>query len=178
MKLTLTEEKFEFDFPAAKALFKFDERDRLSPNFHGVPMQAVDVIAEFNEYQIWIEIKEFMPEEIDEMRKEGNQIKKNTVRSLKANLTKNFKHKFRDTYLYRLCEDKLDLPIKYICLTNFDNELNLFYKKELIKQLPTGLANKKRWHRFLIDKSNVMVLNPDVWIRNFDSLLGTCKKIK
>ena len=177
MILTLKEENFEFDFPQAKALYKFDERDQLSPHYHGVPMQAVDVMAEFNDFQLWIEIKEYLPSEIDEMRKEGNQMKKLDAKHLKAYLTKNFKHKFRDTYLFRLCEEKLKLPIKYVCLTNFDDNLNSFYKKELIKQLPTGLANKKRWKKQLIGKYDVFVVNTNVWQRNFSQKIGSCKKI-
>lgn len=177
MKLTLPEERFEFDFPHAKALYKFDERDKMSPFFHGGQMKAVDVMAEFSDYQVWIEIKEFTPDEIEQMCKEGNQRKKDDIIHLKKHLTENLKYKFRDTYLYRYCEDKMDLPIKYICLTNFHNELNSFYKKELIKQLPTGLLNKKRWQRTLIDKINVMVVDTEVWKRNLEEILGTCTKI-
>ena len=72
MKLTLKEEEFEFDFPNAKTLYKFDEKDPLSPTFHGAPMQAVDVMAEFPNFQLWIEIKEFQPSDIEAMKKERN----------------------------------------------------------------------------------------------------------
>ena len=99
MKLTLTEEKFEFDFPDARALYKFDERDALSPTFHGVPMQAVDVMAEFSNFQLWIEIKEFQPCEIEAMKKEGDQQKKGKNDHNKDHLTKHLKHKLRDTLL-------------------------------------------------------------------------------
>lgn len=177
MKLMLSEEKFEFDFPTAKALYKFDERDSLSPYHHGAPMQAVDVMAEFPTFQLWIEIKEFLPEEIQTMIKEGDQRKKGDNIHNKANLTKNLKHKFRDTYLYRYCENKINLPIVYVCLTNFDAALNGFFKKELIKQIPTALANKKRWQRALIENDRVFVVNMEAWERNFEAKFGTCKKI-
>lgn len=176
MKLTLTEEKFEFDFPDAKALYKFDERDTLSPTFHGVPMQAVDVMAEFSNFQLWIEIKEFQPNEIEAMKKEGDQQKKGENVHNKAHLTKNLKHKFRDTFLYRFCENKLDKKIVYVCLTNFDDALNGFYRKELQKQLPTGFASK-RWSKQLIDKSLLMVVNIDSWHRNLEEKFGECNKI-
>ncbi|MCQ2233274.1 MAG: hypothetical protein MJZ24_00865 [Paludibacteraceae bacterium] len=176
MKLTLTEEKFEFDFPNAKALYKFDERDPLSPTFHGVSMQAVDVVAEFQEFQLWIEIKEFQPSEIEAMRNEGDQQKKGDNVHNKAHLTKNLKHKFRDTFLYRFCENKLDTRIVYVCLTNFDDALNVFYKKELQKQLPTGLASK-RWSKYLLDKSLLMVVNKESWKRNLEVKFGKCYKI-
>lgn len=177
MKLTLTEEKFEFDFPNAKALYKFDERDRLSPTFHGVPMKAVDVMAEFPNFQLWIEIKEFQLEEIKAMREEGDQQKKGQNVHHKANLTNNLKHKFRDTFLYRFCENKLDTKVVYVCLTNFDDALNGFYKKELQRHIPTGFASKKRWSKQLLDKSLLMVVNQDAWQRNLEEKFGKCCKI-
>lgn len=176
MRLTLTEEKFEFDFPDAKALYKFDERDTLSPTFHGAPMQAVDVMAEFSNFQLWIEIKEFQPSEIEAMKKEGDQQKKGKNVHNKAHLTKNLKHKFRDTFLYRFCENKLDKKIVYVCLTNFDDALNGFYRKELQKQLPTGFASK-RWSKQLLDKSLLMVVNKESWQRNLEEKFGKCYKI-
>ena len=177
MKLTLSEEKFEFDFPKAKALYKFDERDALSPTFHGAPMQAVDVMAEFQEFQLWIEVKEFQPSEIEAMKKEGDQQKKGDNEHNKAHLTQNLKHKFRDTFLYRFCENKLDTKIVYVCLTNFDDALNGFYRKELQNHIPTGQASK-RWSKQLLDKSFVMVVNTESWHRNLEEKFGSCKKIE
>lgn len=176
MKLTLTEEKYEFDFPNAKSLYKFDEKDPLSPTFHGAPMQAVDVMAEFSNFQLWIEIKEFQSIEIEAMKKEGDQQKKGDNVHNKAHLTKNLKHKFRDTFLYRFCENKLDTQIVYVCLTNFDDALNGYYKKELLKQLPTG-STPKRWKKQLLDKLNLMVVNKEAWHRNLENKFGKCYKI-
>ena len=177
MKLTLTEEKIEFDFPDARVLYKFDERDPLSPTFHGAPMQAVDVMAEFSSFQLWIEIKEFQPSEIEAMNKEGDQQKKGCNVHNKAHLTKNLKHKFRDTFLYRFCENKLDKKVVYVCLTNFDDALNGFYKRELQKQIPTGIASK-RWEKQLLEKSLLLVVNQDSWRRNLEAKFGSCKKIQ
>lgn len=176
MKLTLTEEKFEFDFPNAKALYKFDEADALSPTFHGAPMQAVDVMAEFPNFQLWIEIKEFQPSDIEAMKKEGDQQKKANPIHNKTHLTQNLKNKFRDTFLYRFCENKLDTKIVYVCLTNFDDALNVFYKKELRTQLPTGQASK-RWTKQLLDKSCLMVVNIESWQRKLKEQFGCCTKI-
>lgn len=176
MKLTLNEERFEFDFPDAKELYKFDEKDKLSPTYHGAPMQAVDVMAEFPSFQLWIEIKEFQAAEIEVMKKEGDQQKKGNNVHNKAHLTKNLKHKFRDTFLYRFCEDKLDKPIVYVCLTNFDDALNLFYRKELQQHIPAGLCSK-RWKRHLLDKSHIFVVNTAAWQRTMTLKFGQCTKI-
>ena len=144
MTLTLVEEGMKFDFPKAKTLYKFDETHNDSPNYHGVSqLKAVDVVAEFKDFQLWIEIKEFQYSEIEDMRREGDMRKSGNEIHRKSYLTNNFKLKFRDTWLYRWCEDKNQLPIIYICLTNFDSALNVFYKKELVKYLPTGKPNKK-----------------------------------
>lgn len=175
MKLDLTEERVRFDFPNATALYKFDERNNLSPTFHGAPMQAVDVMAEFKSFQLWIEIKEYSSEEIEEMRNVGGQQKSKDERNLKSYLTKNFKHKFRDTYLYRVCENKINSPIVYVCLTNFDDALNVFYRKELQKQLPAGKPTK-RWQNELISKDHVWVVNELGWNRNFNVSFGTCNR--
>jgi hypothetical protein len=176
MKLTLNEEKFEFDFPNAKALYKFDEKDKLSPTYHGAPMQAVDVMAEFSDFQVWIEIKEFQSSEIEAMNKEGDQRKKGDNVHHKANLTKNLKHKFRDTFLYRFCENKLCSKIVYICLTNFDDALNGFFRKQLKEQIPVGLVSK-RWKKILLEEKYIMVVNIDSWQRNLEKKIGKCIKI-
>lgn len=176
MKLTLTEEKFEFDFPNAIALYKFDERDRLSPTFHGGFMQAIDVMAEFPNFQLWIEIKEFQNFEIKNMKEEGDQQKKGDNVHHKAHLTKNLKHKFRDTFIYRYCENKLDKKIVYVCLTNFDNALNVFFRNELRKQLPTGKASK-RWTKLLMDKESLFVVDENAWCRTLEEKFGKCTKL-
>ena len=176
MKLILTEEKFEFDFPDAIALYKFDERDSLSPTFHGAPMQAVDVMAEFSTFQLWIEIKEFQPSEIEAMKKEGDQQKKGDNVHNKAHLTKNLKHKFRDTFLFRFCENKVNKKIVYVCLTNFDAALNSFYRKELQKQLPAGKASA-RWSKLLLEKDMIFVVDESAWCRNLEGKFGKCTKL-
>lgn len=177
MKLTLAEEQFEFDFPEAISLYKFDEKDRLSPTFHGAPMQAVDVMAEFPKFQLWIEIKEFQFSEIEAMKKEGDQQKKGQNVHNKAHLTKNLKHKFRDTFLYRFCENKIDKEIVYVCLTNFDDALNCYFKRELQKHIPSEKPSK-RWSKRLLNKTLLFVVNQDAWNRNFVHKFGSCTKIK
>ena len=175
MKLDLTEERVRFDFPDAKALFKFDEKDSMSPTFHGAPMKGVDVIAEFSKFQLWIEIKEYTSEEIQRMKNEGD-IRRTDEPHLKSFLTGYFKYKFRDTFLYRFCEEKVNLPIVYVCLTNFDNTLNGFFKKGLQKQLPTGKVNPKRWKKELIAKERVIVVDEVAWNRTLASKFGTCER--
>lgn len=178
MRLTLVEEGLEFNFPKAKALYKFDDPHNNSPTYHGVStMKAVDVMAEFDKFQLWIEIKQYQDSEIEDMREEGDQKRPQDKIHRKAYLTQNFKLKFRDTWLYRWCERKEHLPIVFICLTNFDHALNLYYKKELIKQLPSSNANRRRWDRCLIEKEKVWVMDLNTWERNCVDKFGTCQRI-
>ena len=142
MKLDLREERVRLDFPNALALYKFDERERLSPTFHGAPMKAVDVLAEFPTFQLWIEIKEYTPEEIQEMKDERDKGKPGELHH-KTWLVNNFKYKFRDTFLYRFCEEKIDLPVVYVCLTNFDHALNIFFSQATDKPAPNWQGHAK-----------------------------------
>ena len=165
MILLLEEEKFEFDFPEAKALYKFDERDINSPNYHSAPMKAVDIVAEFDKFQLWIEIKEFPHDGIEAMQ-QGNS----------TETDQHLKYKFRDTFLYRFCEDKTIKAIVYICLTNFDDALNGYFRKELQNQIPAGQVSRNS-DKHLIAKSQVYVVNKEAWNRNFAAKFGTCRKI-
>ena len=176
MILLLEEEKFEFDFPEAKALYKFDERDINSPNYHSAPMKAVDIVAEFDKFQLWIEIKEFPPHSIKAMQQGNSTETDQHLKYNKAHLTNNLKYKFRDTFLYRLCEDKTIKAIVYICLTNFDDALNGYFRKELQRQIPAGKVSRNS-DKYLIAKSQVYVVNKEAWNRNFAAKFGTCRKI-
>ena len=176
MILLLEEEKFEFDFPEAKALYKFDERDINSPNYHSAPMKAVDIVAEFDKFQLWIEIKEFPPHSIKAMQQTKSTEADKQPKYNKAHLTENLKYKFRDTFLYRLCEDKTIKAIVYICLTNFDDALNGYFRKELQRQIPAGKVSRNS-DKYLIATSQVYVVNEKAWDRNFAAKFGTCRKI-
>lgn len=171
MKVTVDE--YIFDFPEAKELYKFDETDKLSPYFHGVSMmKSVDVMAEFAKFYLWIEIKNFTDEDIALMKKEGNQRKPGDEKHIKITLRNNLVRKYRDTFLYRYAEQKIDKPICYVCLLNFDSALRVFFRGEVAKNIPAGMPTK-RWKRGIID--SFIVVNEEDWVRNpMLSKLGTC----
>ena len=50
---------YSFDFADALDAFVFDEKDKSKPTFHGQPMKAVDIIAEFQDLYIFVEIKQY-----------------------------------------------------------------------------------------------------------------------
>lgn len=160
---------YRFNFPTALELFKFDEIDKTKPMFHGAPMKGVDLVAEFADKYLYIEIKDY--DEISDLDTR-TAIDEETRKAKNKHFTwlKNYlKHKFRDSYLYRHAEDKVEKPIHYICLTNFDNGLNTLMKKALVPELPVGQKfpigkTPRRWKRALAQ--SCQVLNLDAWNKN------------
>ncbi len=156
------------DFTDAMHAFKFDETDKTSPTFHGVTaLKAVDIIAELSDAYLFIEVKEYAGSydtEKDWGEKECDEI--NCIKRKKHfEWLKNYlKYKFRDSYLYRQAENKVNKPIHYICLLNFDNALNTKIAKSLKTELPVG----KKTTRWISEISNsCQVMNLDAWNRNF-----------
>lgn len=154
---------YRFNFPTALNLFKFDEPDKSKPMFHGAPMKGVDLVAEFENKYLYIEIKDY--DDVSELDKrtasneEAQKAKNKHFKWLKNYL----KYKFRDSYLYRHAEDKVEKPIHYICLTNFDNGLNTLMKTALVPELPVG-KKPRRWMRSLAE--SCQVLNLESWNNN------------
>ncbi|SET11345.1 hypothetical protein [Prevotella sp. kh1p2] len=171
--MTVTIDNFEFDIPQAIQLYKFDQSDKLSPNYHGVSvLKAVDVMIEMPEFYAFIEIKEYAKPEISNMLEHKWMGKWSSTNWLKNNLL----HKYRDTFLYRFCENKIDKKIKYICLLNFDSALLSQFKNILKKEIPVGNKNTHRWSKVLLDQ--LIVTNADGWNRKLTTFgLGTCKHL-
>ena len=99
------------------------------------------------------DIKAFQDEE--ELKK-----KRNGFKWLKSYL----KYKYRDSYLFRHAEDKVDKPIHYICLLTFENALNTALHKALRLELPVGRASS-RWKRELV--RSCQVVNLEKWNKHF-----------
>lgn len=178
MKLTLPEDHVEFDFPKATELFKFDESDKNNPHYHGLShcMKAVDVVGEFDKFQVWIEIKLF-PEDKQEKFKSEPEKKGSKNNKVLTDYINDIKTKYKDTYLYRLCEGKTSTPIFYIFLTNLSDDLCSICQSNISQTLPCGNPIPKRWRSELLDKDLFQVTNFDSWNRNLNSTLGTCIKL-
>jgi hypothetical protein len=157
---------FRFEFDDAIAAFVFDEKDKTKATYHGVSMKGVDVVAEFDDAYVYIEIKDYNGEfasaydtntyATDDELKE----KRRAFKWLKNYL----KYKYRDSYLYRHAEDKVEKPIHYICLLTFDNALNSKFTKSLKQELPIG-RKSRRWNKSLAQSCKV--LNIERWNLNF-----------
>jgi len=155
---------FSFDFTNAIDAFVFDETDKSKPNYHGVPMKAVDIVAEFAEAYVYVEMKNLgNPDTYNtDLAEDGETLK--TRRKHFKELKNDLKYKYRDTYLYRHAEEKVDKPIHYICLLTLDNALNTVMQKALKQELPTGRASR-RWKREIV--KSCQVVDVAKWNDNF-----------
>jgi len=155
---------FSFDFTDALDAFVFDEKDKSKPTYHGQPMKAVDILVELESAYLYIEIKDFDDPNAYDAKlfndDEDLKKKKDGFKWLKNYL----KYKYRDSYLYRHAEQKVDKPIHYICLLTFDNALNTTMQKALRKELPVGKASN-RWNQELVN--SCQVVNLDKWNQHF-----------
>ena len=155
--MKLREGDLEFDFNGALDAFKFDEQNRSMPRFHGLShcMKAVDFIVEYKDYYLFVEIKN----PTDTQRYRSSKDKSELVKALTV--------KFRDTFIYRWAENKLDKPVRYQCLVELDNAQVLFLMGQLKNQLP---ANKtpSRWSRKLIQLCAIS--NLKTWNKTYSGI--------
>ena len=163
MKIVKTD-GLAFQFEDALDAFVFDEKDPDKPTFHGAPMKSVDIVAEFEKAYVYVELKDYDDSSIYDVRGVANEDVKRS-RQDRFNWLKNYlKYKFRDSYLYRHAEEKVDKPVHYVCLINFDNALNSRMQKSLKRELPVGKASR-RWVRELA--TSYQVVNVYKWNENF-----------
>lgn len=140
---------YRFKFPGALAAFKFDSTEPDDPYYHGVPMKAVDVVAEFENAYVFIEIKNF--HNIDKYD-EGTAESKEDLQDIRGaynTLKSVLKYKCRDSLLFRVAENKAYKPVHYICLMNLNPSTLHGLAKVLSKELPVGYAST-RWKRPLV----------------------------
>lgn len=165
-------DNYEFEFPKAIEAYKFDELDPLSAYYHGVTaLKAVDVMVEFPGEYVFIEIKRY-----DDLKDFNAQSKTYDGNEARKYLIRTLSRKYRETFLYRFCEKKIDKQVYYICLLNLDAALKSYCKKELGRAIPTGLGNAKRWKRPILEKDHLLILDEAAWNRNVNvSSWGTCK---
>ncbi len=170
---------FEIDFSDAIDAFVFDEKDSSKPTFHGAPMKAVDVIVEFEDVYLFVEIKDFHDPSIFDIRTTKhadiqNQVQEQPLSQDQKNdnfkwLKNYLKYKYRDSLLYRYAEDKADKPIRYICLLSFETGLNCVVAKVLKQELPIRRprtsTGQVRWVRDLV--LSCEVINLAVWNKTF-----------
>ncbi|MDO4582858.1 MAG: hypothetical protein Q4D62_02030 [Planctomycetia bacterium] len=140
---------FSINFGNARA-FIFDEKNKTSDHFHGMPMKAVDIIVEEDTCDFYIELKDYSsPERRNESKPED----------FRKHLREYLKYKFRDTFLYRYAEGRIPKEIHYLCLVEADPAMTQHMTQELKKELPLGMG--PRWKQPLA--SSCFVINLKTW---------------
>jgi len=159
--MKLTEGELEFNFNNAIAGFKFDEKNTQSVYFHGLShcMKGVDFIIELSDRYVFVEVKDpsqagAPPERRDKFSEKVGS----------GWLVKELVQKYRDTFLYRWAEQKIDKPIYYICLVTLENALVLTLMSDLKRQIPEGKANA-RWQQSILE--GCAVVNLELWNQQF-----------
>lgn len=151
---------FEFRFSDAIDAYVFDEKDSSKSTFHGAPMKGVDIVAEFDEAYVYIELKDYDDQSAYDVVKAMNDDERKERQDSFKWLKNYLKYKFRDSHLYRYAEGKVDKPIHYICVLTFDNALNSRMLNELKRELPVG-KKPRRWTQALA--KSCQVVNLEKW---------------
>lgn len=146
---TITTDGYTFDFPDALDIYEFDSEDATYLHFHGFSeMKAVDIVAEFDQFYLFVEAKNFFNPII------------NASIPPKQTLPQDLKYKYRDSYLYQLAHRKVDKPVIYICLLdNLDAAMMLHLTNMLGKtipdedHLPNGWLTAFLKTTFVVDKN-------------------------
>lgn len=146
---------FSFDFTDAIDAFIFD-RGYQDPKSQ---MKGVDIIVEMSNFYVFVEIKDHSAVEnkydiINIENDDDSKEKRAAFKWLKDYL----KYKLRDTFLYRHLEDKMDKPVRYVCLLIFDNALNSIIQKQLRHELPIKKYSPDCWQRPLVERCDVVNL--------------------
>ncbi len=148
---------FDFDFTDAIDVFVFDEADRTKPRYHGLShaMKAVDLVVELENAYLFVEVKDFHSPEDYQGDDHFNHLRET------------LKGKYRDSWLYRWAENKVDKPIRYLCLLTLEDGLISRMNEEMKKQLPQGIPVSSRWQRAIAEVC--VVLNLERWNSKFSA---------
>jgi len=127
-------------------------------------MKAVDIIVEMRDEYLFIEIKNFKFSDsyntsvcIDKKDSSKNQ-------EIFNNLKNGLKYKYRDSFLYRYAENKVDKPIQYLCGINFENPLAVKMSDFLRREIPLERPST-RWKKKIVHSCHV--LNMAQWNKVF-----------
>ncbi|MEJ7592054.1 MAG: hypothetical protein WKF77_10930 [Planctomycetaceae bacterium] len=148
---------YRINFTDALHAFPFDK-------YHKEPMKSVDVIVEFAEQYVYVEIKEFHDLDMYDIRLTDTEEEQKSRHGCFKWLKGYLKYKYRDSYLFRSAEGKIDKPIHYICLLNLDSALNQQMAKQLRAELPYGTA-KGKWPNQIV--KSCQVVNETIWKTNW-----------
>lgn len=153
--MILEEADLRFNFTDAQAAKKFDDHE------HGLSycMKAVDFIVELENDFLFIEIKD--PSNPKAREKDR---KKFIDKAIDGGLKDEIVKKFRDSFIYRYSENKLNKPIHYISVVTIEEALLNSLQDDIQKHLPFS-GSPEAWLKPLV--KNCLVMSIATWNRNF-----------
>ena len=151
---------FRFEFEDVIDAFIFDLEVRDLNEYPDAQLSAVDVLVELKNRYFYIVTRDFADSSVlNEYVSEMNIV------DTKNQLTNVIKHKFRDTFLYRFAEQKIDKPIFCLVLSTLPKRANLWLQKNLHEHLPVSIPMRlqanNRWKRPLV--RTCLVLDVELW---------------
>lgn len=169
----LTEGQLEFDFPAAIQAMQFDD------GTHGLShcMKAVDFIVELTDRYLFIEVKDpFLALRDPAVAPYAEEARRKFLARLTSDeLARELTGKYRDSFLFRWAEERLDKDVYYIVLLEIPSlgppEYLAF--TERLKQLIPANGAPSSWARPLVQ--GVAVLNIASW--NALGAYGSVKRV-
>ena len=154
MTTILREGDLEFDFSDAIDGIKFDDATHCLSHC----MKAVDFVVELDEKYLFVEVKDPAHPRARPQNQAGFQ-----EDTLDGTLRNEIVTKFRDSFLYRWAENKLDKPVIFLSLVTLDEGMVNYFQDEIKRSLP--LSGSERWTRNIAQAC--IVVNLDAWNRNF-----------
>lgn len=159
--MKLRERDLEIDFTNAIEGAVFDQMKPHLPDYHGIDeMHRVDLVVEFDEAIVFVEIKD-----PDNPRAQEKGLEKFHAQLNDGTLSSTFASKYVDSFLYRWAEEKIHKPVHYINLVTLDAELLPSFSDEISRRLPPMGKSVPRWKRNLVE--NCQVFNIETWNENF-----------
>ena len=164
--IVVQEDRLVFSFPPTAHPVKFDGPD------HGLShcMKAVDFVVDFSSFYLFVEVKD--PDnpaaDPEERSSFGSQLKAPSFLRALA-------QKYRDSFLYRWAEGKLDKPARYAVLLEFSKLGPADYLSltdGLKRELPAANI-PSAWKRHIVEEC--VVLNMATW--NSLGVYGSVRRV-
>lgn len=173
MAMQISADGYKFDFADGVVdAFIYDNPNR-ADGVHG--MKSVDIIAEFPNEYLFVELKKYKLErggiefrcpiwdkkEIVARCPVATDVRKRDLASAKR-IANDLRRKYCDTFLARFAQGKNDKDVNYLCVVEgCDGAIALRMRDLVTQSIPRGIPNHSGWVRRIV--KNIAVVNVSLW---------------